>query len=169
MKYIFASQVESLADLIHIFQCSLYEHYWVTRKSVKVHSFRKAFWDLFAVQYRSRWEATLPAHWYSSSHDWCSLIVPLDVLNDSLQVLCVGRTVRPRRLSRTGRWSERPVLPFKACFPQKPCSHMQLLQNMFVILEHDFKVILGSWQLFGVSDELLYIVSNFSNLSLQAQ
>lgn len=49
------------------------------------------------------WEATLPAHWYSSGHDWSSLIIPLDVLNYSLQILCVGCTVGPWGLCGTER------------------------------------------------------------------
>lgn len=103
-----------------------------TDKCVKFHSFKEALWDLFGVQYRSRWEATLPAHWYSGSHDWCSLVIPLDVLNYSLQVLCVGCAVGPRCLNETGR-REDGKTGRQVCFRQNYLTHLlQMTSNIFL-------------------------------------
>lgn len=123
----------------------------ITDKCVKLHSFKEALWDLFGVQYRSRWEATLPAHWYSGSHDWCSLIIPLDVLNYSLQVLCVGCAVGPRCLSGTGRQEDTSVsiktiwlICFKwhqTCFDLKP-----RIQTVWELFKTSFsKISCGKW------------------------
>lgn len=47
--------------------------------------------------------ASLPAHGHPSCHDWSRFIGPLDVLNNGLQILCVGGAVRPRGLGGTRR------------------------------------------------------------------
>lgn len=76
------------------------------------------------------WEATLPAHWYSSGHDWSSLIIPLDVLNYSLQILCVGCTVGPWGL----------------CGTERQCSHSFISGSVKIMRnQHEKKVIVQMW------------------------